>query len=95
MSQPTVHIFVDAGPRTRGLNALICREQTAEWLPGYVLEMPLFLKSDQFTISIDDGTPSIALHDATVSSTEGWSFLNRATLLVADGPGEDGSCCLR
>jgi hypothetical protein len=52
--------------------------------------MPLFLQSDQFTMSIDDGTPSIALHDATVSSTEGWSFLNRATLLVADGPGEDG-----
>jgi hypothetical protein len=52
--------------------------------------MPLFLKSDQFTMSIDDGMPTIALHGATVSSTEGWSFLNRATLLVADGPGEDG-----
>jgi hypothetical protein len=52
--------------------------------------MPQFLKPDQFTLSIDDGMPTIALHGATLSSTEGWSFLNRATLLVADGPGEEG-----
>ena len=56
----------------------------------YVLEMPQFLKPDQFTLSIDDGTPTIALHGPTVSDTEGWSFLNRATLLVLDGPGEEG-----
>jgi len=56
----------------------------------YFLEMPQFLTPDQFTLSIDDGAPTIALHGATVSNTEGWSFLNRATLLVADGPGEEG-----
>lgn len=59
-------------------------------LPRYVPGMPQFLKPDQFTMSIDDGTPTLELHDATVSSTEGWSFLNRTTLLVADGPGEEG-----
>lgn len=52
--------------------------------------MPQFLKPDQFTMSIADGTPTIAMHEATVTSSEGWSFLNRATLLVADGPGEEG-----
>ena len=56
----------------------------------YFLEMPQFLTPDQFALSIDDGAPTIALHGATVSNTEGWSFLNRATLLVADGPGEEG-----
>ena len=52
--------------------------------------MPQHLKPDQFTLSLDDGTPTIALHDVTVLSAEGWSFLNRATLLVADGPGDEG-----
>lgn len=56
----------------------------------YGLQMPEFLKPDQFTLSIDDGMPTIALHGATVSNTSGWSFLNRATLLVVDGPGEEG-----
>ena len=41
-------------------------------------------------MSIANGVPTITLHQATVSSTEGWSFLNRATLLVADGPGDEG-----
>jgi len=71
-------------------NALICREQANKCVSRYVLEMPQHLKPNQFTMSIADGTPTIALHEATVSSTEGWSFLNRATLLVADGPGEEG-----
>lgn len=56
----------------------------------YGLQMPDFLKPDQFTLSIEDGVPTIALHGATVSNTSGWSFLNRATLLVIDGPGEEG-----
>lgn len=52
--------------------------------------MPHFLQSEQFKLSIHDGTPTITLHDVAVSSVEGWSFLNRTTLLVVDGPGEDG-----
>jgi hypothetical protein len=63
-------------------------------LPGYVLEMPLFLKSDQFTMSIDDGTPSIALHDATVSSTEGCSFLIERPCSLRTVQARTGSCCL-
>ncbi len=52
--------------------------------------MPDFLKPDQFILGIEDGVPTIALHGATVSNTSGWSFLDRATLLVIDGPGEEG-----
>ena len=48
--------------------------------------MPQYLKPHQFTLSLDDGTPTIALQEVPGLSTEGWSFLNRATLLVADGP---------
>ena len=56
----------------------------------YVLVMPQFLAPEQFTQSIADGAPTITLHGVTVSNTDGWSFLNRATLLVVDGPGEEG-----
>lgn len=56
----------------------------------YGLQMPQFLKPGQFTLSIQDGVPTIALLGATMSNTSGWSFLNRATLLVVDGPGEEG-----
>lgn len=56
----------------------------------YVLVMPQFLAPEQFTLSIADGAPTITLRGVTVSNTEGWSFLNRVTLLVVDGPGEEG-----
>lgn len=52
--------------------------------------MPQFLPPEQFTLSIADGAPTITLHGVTVSNTERWSFLNEATLLVVDGPGEEG-----
>ncbi len=41
-------------------------------------------------MSLADGAPTITLQGVTVSTTEGWSILNRATLLVVDGPGEEG-----
>ena len=41
-------------------------------------------------MNIADGTPTITLRGVTVSTTDGWSIPNRATLLVVDGPGEDG-----
>jgi hypothetical protein len=52
--------------------------------------MPQLLTPQQFTMSIADGTPTITVQGVTVSSTEGWSVLNRATLLVVDGPGDEG-----
>ncbi len=52
--------------------------------------MPQYVDPDQATLSIEEGEPTIALRDVEVSSTEGWSFLNRATLLVVDGPGDEG-----
>ena len=56
----------------------------------HVLVMPQFLAPEQFTPSIADGAPTITLRGVTVSNTDGWSFLNRATLLVVEGPGEEG-----
>lgn len=52
--------------------------------------MPEFLEPDRVSLSISDGAPTLTLQDVDVSSTEGWSFLNRATLLVVDGPGDEG-----
>lgn len=52
--------------------------------------MPEFLTPEQFTMSIADGAPTITLQGVTVSTTDGWSILNRATLLVVDGPGAEG-----
>jgi hypothetical protein len=67
------------------------RSHTAEmrgW--RYVFVMPQFLAPEQFTLSIANGAPTITLRGVTVSNTDGWSFLNRTTLLVVDGPGEEG-----
>jgi hypothetical protein len=52
--------------------------------------VPQSLKPEQFTLSIVDGAPSIALHGVTVSNTDGWSVLNRTTLVVVDGPEDEG-----
>ncbi|MFC7490462.1 MULTISPECIES: hypothetical protein [unclassified Knoellia] len=52
--------------------------------------MPEYVDPDHATLSISDGQPTIELADVEVSSTEGWSFLHRATLLVVDGPGDEG-----
>jgi hypothetical protein len=52
--------------------------------------MPQLLTPEQFTMSIADGTPTITLQGVAISTTDGWSILNRATLLVVDGPGEEG-----
>ena len=52
--------------------------------------MPQLLTPEQFTMSIADGAPTITLQGVTVSTTDGWSILNRATLLVVEGPGEEG-----
>jgi hypothetical protein len=52
--------------------------------------MPQSLAPEQFTLSIADGAPTITLRGVTVSNADGWSFLNRVTLLVVDGPGEEG-----
>ena len=52
--------------------------------------MPESLTPEQFTLSVVDGAPSIELHGVAVASSEGWSVLNRATLIVVDGPGDKG-----
>ena len=52
--------------------------------------MPQFVDPDHATLSIEDGEPTIALRDVEASSAEGWTFLNRATLVVIDGPGDEG-----
>ncbi|MFC7485395.1 hypothetical protein ACOCJ7_02625 [Knoellia sp. CPCC 206453] len=52
--------------------------------------MPQFVDPDHVALTLRDGEPTITLRDVEVSSAEVWSFLNRATLLVVDGPGDEG-----
>jgi len=52
--------------------------------------MPHYVDPAHVTLAVTDGEPTITLRDVEVSSTDGWSFLNRATLLVVDGPDDEG-----
>lgn len=52
--------------------------------------MAQLLEPDRFSLSVVDGAPQITLDGVTISATEGWSLLNRATLIVVDGPGDQG-----
>ena len=54
------------------------------------LRMPQLLTPDRFTLLIERGSPVITLEGVSVSAGDGWSFLNRATVLVVDGPGDEG-----
>ncbi|EAP97823.1 hypothetical protein JNB_12703 [Janibacter sp. HTCC2649] len=52
--------------------------------------MPQFVEPDSVSLNLNEGEPTITLSDVEISSAEGWSFLNRATLLVVDGPDDEG-----
>ncbi|WP_404386463.1 hypothetical protein LL946_07785 [Knoellia locipacati] len=52
--------------------------------------MPEFLEPNRVDLSLSDGIPTITLAGVEVSAGDGWSVLNRATLLVVDGPGDEG-----
>ncbi|MDT0212512.1 hypothetical protein Q9R29_01315 [Rothia sp. ARF10] len=45
---------------------------------------------DRVSFEVDGGTPTVTLSDVEVSTDEGWTFLNRATMVVVDGPGDEG-----
>ena len=52
--------------------------------------MPSFVTPGQVVYAIVDGTPSITVRGVDTAAAEGWSVLNRTTLIVVDGPGEEG-----
>ena len=52
--------------------------------------MVSFVPPEQCSFSLEDGDAVITLTEVTVSATEGWSPLNRATFVVVDGPGDEG-----
>jgi hypothetical protein len=52
--------------------------------------MVSFVPPDQCSFSLEDGDAVITLTGVAVSATEGWALLNRATLVVVDGPGDEG-----
>ena|SRR5688572_8549981 len=52
--------------------------------------MVSFVPPEHCSFSLDDGEAVIALTGVTVTATEGWSLLNRLTLIVVDGPGDEG-----
>lgn len=48
------------------------------------------MDTSQFALHLQDGVPTVTLEDARVSGPQGWSVLNRAALIVVDGPGNEG-----
>ena len=52
--------------------------------------MVSFVPPEQCSFSVEDGDAVITLTGVTVSAKEGWSLLNRPTLVVVDGPGDEG-----
>lgn len=52
--------------------------------------MVSFVPPEQCSFSVDDGDAVISLTGVTVSTEEGWSLMNRRTLLLVDGPGDEG-----
>ncbi|GAA4116364.1 hypothetical protein GCM10022415_13360 [Knoellia locipacati] len=55
--------------------------------------MPEFLESDRVTLTLAEGVPTVELTDVEVSGAQWWSLLNKATMLVVDGPGDEGFSC--
>ncbi|CAN7244607.1 hypothetical protein [Knoellia sp. LjRoot47] len=48
------------------------------------------LAPDRVSFEVDGGTPTVTLTDVEVSTDQGWTFLNRTTMVVVDGPGDEG-----
>ena len=52
--------------------------------------MAAFVPPEQCAFSLAGEEAVITLTGVTVDATEGWSLLNRRTLVVIDGPGDEG-----
>ena len=52
--------------------------------------MAAFVPPEQRAFSLAGEEAVITLTGVTVDATEGWSLLNRRTLVVVDGPGDEG-----
>ena len=52
--------------------------------------MPSDVDPQRVAFTLVDGVPTLTLTGVEVTHTEGWSLLNRATLVVVDGPGDEG-----
>ncbi|NHA68118.1 hypothetical protein [Phycicoccus flavus] len=48
------------------------------------------LRPDRFDLAVVDGTPVVTLIGVRLDSTASWRLLNRATLVVVDGPEDEG-----
>ena len=52
--------------------------------------MPEHVPPDRVRFELHDGAPVVTLDGVTVTTEDGWSILVRPTLVVVDGPGDDG-----
>ncbi len=52
--------------------------------------MPSYVDPRRVAFALVDGVPTLTLTGVEVTTTEGWSLLNRQTLVVVDGPGDEG-----
>ncbi|HET7822467.1 MAG TPA: hypothetical protein VFL10_13175, partial [Ornithinibacter sp.] len=52
--------------------------------------MPSYLDPEQVHFELVGGVPTVTLTGAEVTGQDGWSILGRPTLVVVDGPGDEG-----
>jgi hypothetical protein len=52
--------------------------------------VPSFVPAGSSTFSVEDGRAVIKLEGVAVHESDGRSLLNRATLVVVDGPNDEG-----
>ena len=52
--------------------------------------MPSYVDPQCVVFTLVEGVPTLTLTGVEVTRTEGWSLLNRATLVVVDGPDDEG-----
>jgi hypothetical protein len=52
--------------------------------------MPDFLPPDQVQLSVESGVPTMTLDGLRLAEFDGWSVLNRTTLILLDGPADAG-----
>jgi hypothetical protein len=57
---------------------------------GTLGRVPSFVSPESSAFAVDDGRAMVRLQGVAIQRTEGWSLLNRATMLVVDGPDDEG-----
>lgn len=52
--------------------------------------MPEMIPPEAVTLCVEHGEPVIRIAGARAREVDGWGFLHRRTLVIIDGPGDEG-----